>query len=67
MAEQLQAARGRVETVTAQLEHEHRENATQAMGLKQSIEETQRRVTQMGSLLELSQVDSQRLEQGLTT
>ena len=66
MAEQLQAARGRVERVTAQLEHGQRGHATQVVELKQSIEETQRQVTQMGSLLELSQVDSQRFEQGLT-
>ena len=66
MAEQLQAARGRMEMVTAQLEQGHRGQASQAVELKQSLAETQRQVTQMGTLLELSQVDSQRLEQGLT-
>ena len=55
-----------MEAMNAQLEQEHRENATRTVEIKQSLEETQRQVTHMGSLMELSQVDSQRLEQGLT-
>ena len=66
MADQLQAARGRVEMVNAQLEQRHEGQTSHIAELKQSLVETQRQVTQMRNLLELSQMDSQRLDQGLS-
>ena len=66
MSEQLQVARRRVEALNAQLEQGQREQATQAGEIKQSLEDTQRQVIHVGNPLELSQVDSQRNEQGLT-
>ena len=66
MSERIQAARDRMEMVATQLDQGNRENATQTEVLRRSIEETQKQVTQMGSFLEHSRVDSQRLDKGLT-
>ena len=66
ISEQLQVARRRVEALNAQLEQRQREQATQVGEVKHSLEDTQRQVIHMGNLVELSQVDSQRIEQGLT-
>ena len=52
--------------VNAQLEQGYEGQNSHIAELKQSLAETQRQMTQMGGLLELSQVDSQRLDQGLT-
>ena len=66
MSERLQAARDRMEMVTTQLDQGSRENAAQTDALRISMEETQRQITQMGGFLELSRVDSQRFDKGLT-
>ena len=66
MSERLQAARDRMEMVATQLDQGNRETAAQTEVLRRSMEETQKQVTQIGSCLELSRVDSQRLDQGLT-
>ena len=66
MSERLQAARDRMEMVATQLDQGNRENTAQTEALRRSMEETQNRVTQMGSFMELSRVDSQRLDKGLT-
>ena len=62
MSERLQ---DRMEMVATQLDQGNRENATQTEVLKRSIEETQKQVSQVGSFLELSRVDSQRIDKGL--
>ena len=66
MSEQLQAAKDHMEMVATQLDQGYRENAAQTEVLRRSMEETQKQVTQIGSCLELSRVDSQRLDKGLT-
>ena len=66
MTEHLQAARGRMETLSAQMDHGGREHMALVVEYRQSIEETQRRLSQLGSLIEHSQVDRQRLDKGLT-
>ena len=66
MTEHLQAARGRMEALSAQLDHGGREHMAFVVEYRQSIEETQRRLSQLGSLIEHSQVDNQRLDKGLT-
>ena len=65
MTEHLQAARGRIEALSAQLDHGGREHMAFVVEHRQFIEETQRRLSQLGGL-EHSQVDSQRLDKGLT-
>ena len=66
MTEHLQAARGRMEALSAQLDHEGREQMALAVECRHSIEETQRKLVQLGSLIQHSQVDNQRLDKGLT-
>ena len=66
MTEHLQAARGRIEALSAQLDQGGREQMAFVVDYRQSIEETQRKVVQLGSLIEHSRVDTQRLDQGLT-
>ena len=66
MTEHLQAARGRMEALSAQLDHGGREHMALVVEYRQSIEETQRRLSQLGGLIEHSQVDNQRLDKGLT-
>ena len=65
ISERLQAARDRMEMVTAQLDQGNRETANQTEALKRSVDETQKRVAQMGNFLEHSCVDSQRIDKGL--
>ena len=65
MAERLQAAHGRLEAMGAQFEQAYGAQSSQVTELRQSMEETQRQVTQLTSRLELSQVDAQRLDQGM--
>ena len=66
MTEHLQAARGRMETLSAQMDHGDREHMALVVEYRQSIEETQRRLSQLGNLFEHSQVDNQRLDKGLS-
>ena len=66
MSEHLQAARGRVEAVSAQLDQGGREHMALAVECRHAIEETQRKVIQLGSIAEHSQVETQRLDKGLT-
>ena len=64
MAERLQAAHGRLETMGAQFEQGYGAQSSQVTELRQSVEETQRQVTRVSDRLELSQVDAG-LDQGL--
>ena len=66
MSEHLQAARGRVEALSAQLDQGGREHMALAVECRHAIEETQRKVIQLGGVVEHSQVDIQRLDKGLT-
>ena len=66
MSEHLQAARGRVEALAAQLDQGGREHMALAVECRHAIEETQRKVIQLGGIVEHSQVDVQRLDKGLT-
>ena len=66
MLEHLQAARGRVEALSAQLDQGGREHMALAVECRHAIEETQRKVIQLGGIVEHSQVDTQRLDKGLT-
>ena len=47
MSEHIQAARGRMEALSAQLDQEGREHMTQTVELRQSVEKTQRQRTQL--------------------
>ena len=66
VSEHLQAARGRMEALSAQLDQGGREHMALTVEYRHSIEEAQRKVIQLGSLIEHSQVDTQRLDKGLT-
>ena len=66
MTEHIQEARGRMEALSAQIDQGGREHMALAVEYRHSIEETQRKVIQLGSLMEHSQVDTQRLDKGLT-
>ena len=66
MTEHIQEARGRMEALSAQIDQGGREHMALAVEYRHSIAETQRKVIQLGSLLEHSQVDTQRLDKGLT-
>ena len=66
MSEHIQAARGRMEALSAQLDQGGREHMALTVEFRQSIEETQRQMTQLGGLVEHSQVDTQRINKGLT-
>ena len=66
MSEHIQAARGRIEALSAQLDQGGREHMALTVEYRQSIEETQRQVGQLRSLVEHSQVDTQRIDKGLT-
>ena len=67
MSEHIQAARGRMEALSAQLDQGGREHMALTVEYRQSIEETQRQVAQLGSLVEHSQVDTQRIDKVLLT
>ena len=66
MTEHIQEARGRMEALSAQIDQGGREHMALTVEYRHSIEETQRKVIQLGSLMEHSQVDTQRLDKGLT-
>ena len=66
MSEHIHAARSRMEALSAQLDQEGRERMAQTVEHRQSIEETQRQTIQLGGLVEHSQVDTQRIDKGLT-
>ena len=54
MAERLQAAHGRLETMSVQFEQGYGAQSSQVTELWRSMEETQRKVTQVSDRLELS-------------
>ena len=66
MSEHLQAARDRIEALSAQLDQGGREHMALTVEYRHTIEETQRKVIQLGGIIEHSQVDTQRLDKGLT-
>ena len=66
VSEHIQAARGRIEALSAQLDQGGREHMALTVEYRHSTEEIQRKVIQLGSLIEHSQVDTQRLDKGLT-
>ena len=70
MTEHLQAVRGRMESrwrlCLLRWIIGDREHMALVVEYRQSIEETQRRLSQLGNLFEHSQVDNQRLDKGLS-
>ena len=66
MAKRIQAAHGRLEAIGAQFEHEFGTQRSHAHELRKSMGEYQRQVSCLSQGLELSQVDTQRLDQGLS-
>ena len=64
--ERIQAAHGRLEAMGAQLEHERGVQRTGVNELRESTRECQRQMSKLNERLDLSQVDTQRLDQGLS-
>ena len=64
IADRLQAAHGRLEMMNAQVEQGLGMQNSQVSELQRSMTETQRQVVQLDERLRLSQVDTQKLDQG---